>query len=174
MSQITRRPPVSSSLVAGAAAVVTVPIAGLGSTTGLAFAAIGFVVFAVGLWWSHRRAIDAGSVALFFGVVVGGIGTTVVEPTVVGTITTILAWDIAHGAVDLGEQLGREAETTRLEAVHVISSSLVGLLSGTVGYAIYVVAGGQPVAAAVLLVLAALLIIVGFGSRPAGSVRRRR
>jgi hypothetical protein len=175
MTEITRRPVVRSSLVAGAAALVAVFAAALGSTIGLAFAAVGATIFAAGLWRGHRRAVDAGAIVLFFGVVTGGIGTTTVEPTVAGTIVTILAWDVAHGAIDLGEQLGREADTTRLEAVQVVSSSLVGLLSGTVGYAIYVVgAGGQPVGAAVLLVLAALLIVVGFGDNAAGSASGRR
>lgn len=166
MTAITRKPTVRSSVVAGAAALVAVVAAGIGATGGLAFAAFGLVVFAVGLLIGHDRGVDAGAFALFFGVGVGGLQTTTVEPTVVGTVATVVAWDVAHGAIDLGDQLGREAETSRLEAVQVVSSLLVGLLSGTAGYAVYVVGGeGRPIAAVVLLVVAAVLIVIGFGSQ---------
>lgn len=175
MTEITRRPTVRSSIVAAVAAVVAVFAAGIGGTSALAFAAFGLVVFAVGLGIGHGRAVDAGALVVFFGVVVGGLGTITVGPTVVGTIATVVAWDVAHGAIDLGDQLGREAETGRLEAVQVVSSLLVGLLSGTAGYAVYVVGGeGQPTGAVVLLVVAAVLIVVGFGGRDAGNSARRR
>ncbi|MFC4438358.1 MULTISPECIES: DUF7519 family protein [Natrialbaceae] len=176
MTEITRRPAVRSSVVAGLAGLVTVFAAGIGTPGGLAFAAFGFVILAAGLGRGHRRAVDAGGIVLFFGVVAGGIETLAVEPTVVGTVATVVAWDVGHGAVDLGDQLGREAETSRLEAVQIVSSLLVGLLSGTAGYAVYVVGGeGQPIAAVVLLVVAAVLIVVGFGSRRSkGSTSGRR
>ncbi|WP_306059538.1 DUF7519 family protein [Natronococcus wangiae] len=176
MTEITRRPAVRSSAVAGAAAFVAVVAAGIGSVGGVAFAAFGLVILATGLIRGHGRSVDAGGLVLFFGVVAGGLETNAVEPTVVGTIATVVAWDVAHGAIDVGDQLGREAETTRLEAVQVVSSLLVGLLSGTAGYAVYAVgADGQPVAAVVLLVVAAVLIVVGFGGRRSErSTRRRR
>ncbi|WP_449289598.1 DUF7519 family protein [Natronobacterium lacisalsi] len=93
-------------------------------------------------------------------------GAAAVEPTLVGAVATVLAWDRAQAAIDLGEQLGREARTLRLEAVGLASSLVVGLASATVGYAIYVVgSGGQPVSALVLLLLAAVLLTVGLGSK---------
>lgn len=166
MTDVTRKPTRLSSVGAGVAAVVAVLASGAGSVAGLAFAAMGLVILAAGLVRGHRTAVDVGGVVLFFGVLAGGLEATAVGPTVVATVATVLAWDLGHGAIDLGEQLGREARTSRLEAVHALSSLLVGLLSGTVGYAVYVVGGGgQPVAAAVLLVLAAALITIGLGTR---------
>ncbi len=38
-----------------------------------------------------------------------------VEPTLVATVCTVVAWDLAGSAIDLGDQLGREADTRRLE-----------------------------------------------------------
>ncbi|WP_436344348.1 DUF7519 family protein [Natronorubrum sp. FCH18a] len=161
---ITRRP----TLVLSTAAIVAVLIGLLSTVVGpssaLAFGGVGAVVFAIGLVRSRRSALDAGAVILFAGIVVAGLDRTAVEPTVVGTIAVVVAWDLGHSAVALGDQLGREAQTVRLEAVHVVSSLLIGLLAGTVGYAVYVVAGGsQPAAAAVFLLLAAVLLIVGLG-----------
>lgn len=171
---ITRKPTLVSSLAAVGAVIVAVLAAALGSSTGLAFGAVGAVVLGAGLAVGNRTAIDVGSVVLFFGVVAGGLGATAVGPTVVGTIATVLAWDVAHTAIDVGEQLGREAPTLRLEAVAIVSSLLVGLVAGTIGYAVYVVgAGEQPVAALVLLLLAAALITVGLGTRRRRSGTRR-
>ena len=176
---LTRKPTVLSSAVALAAAVVAALTAGLGSATGLGFGAVGTAVLALGLATGRRprTAVDVGAAVLFFGVVAGGLEAAVVGPTVAGTIATVLAWDVAHTAVDVGEQLGREAPTRRLEGVAIVSSLLVGLLAGTLGYAVYVAgAGGQPVAALVLLLLAAALIVVGLGTRRerSGSSRSRR
>ena len=176
---LTRKPTLVSTAAALAAAVVAALTAGLGSTTGLAFGAAGTAVLALGLATGARprTAVDVGAVAIFFGVVVGGLEAAVVGPTILGTIATVLAWDVAHTAIDVGEHLGREAPTRRLEAVAIASSLLVGLLAGTLGYAVYVVgAGGQPVAALVLLLLAAALIVVGLGTQRerSGSSRSRR
>lgn len=173
---LTRKPTLLSSAAALAAAILAALTAGLGSTTGLAFGAAGTGLLALGLATGirSRAAVDVGGVVLFFGVVGGGLEAAVVAPTIVGTIATVLAWDVAHTAVDVGEQLGREAPTRRLEAVAIVSSLFVGLVAGTLGYAVYVFgAGGQPVAALVLLLLAAALIIVGLGTQRERSGSRR-
>ncbi|WP_121740801.1 DUF7519 family protein [Natronorubrum halophilum] len=163
---VTRRPTLILSGVAAAGVLLALLAVGAGTTVGLAVGSVGAVVFVVGLVRVSPPALDTGAVLLFVGLVVGGLEQTAVEPTVIGTMATVVAWDLGHSAVDLGAQLGREAGTSRLEAVHAVSSLTVGLLSGTVGYAVYLVGGGsQPVAAAVLLLLAAVLFTVGLGTQ---------
>lgn len=170
---ITHKPTRVASIAAGVAALVGVA-ASAGATAGLAFGAVGALVLGAALVLGHRTAADVGAVALFFGVVAGGLEAAPVAATVVGTIATVLAWDFAHTAIDVGEQLGREARTIRLEAVAIGSSLLVGLVTGTVGYAVYVAgAGSQPVAAVVLLLVAALLVTIGLGTDRDGSGSRR-
>ncbi|AGB37614.1 DUF7519 family protein [Natronococcus occultus] len=175
MSEITRRPTIASSVAAAVAVLVAVLAAGSQAASALGFAAVGGLVFVVGLALGRHRAVDVGALVVLFGVVAGGLEATAVEPTIVAAVATVVAWDLAHGAIALGDQLGRGAETRRLEAVRVSSSLLVGLASGTVGYAVYVFGGsGQPVAAVTLLLVAAVLIVVGFGGGRTGSTRRRR
>ncbi|AEH35386.1 DUF7519 family protein [Halopiger xanaduensis] len=170
---ITRKPTRVASVAAALAALVAV-FAGAAAPAGLAFGAVGALALAAALVLGHRTAADVGAVALFFGVVAGGLEATPVAATIVGTIATVLAWDFAHTAIDVGEQLGREARTIRLEAVAIVSSLLVGLVTGTIGYAVYVAgAGSQPVAAVVLLLVAGLLVTVGLGSGRDGSGTRR-
>lgn len=171
---IRRRPTVGLSIAAITAVLIALLSLVAESAGALSFGAVGAVVLAVGLVRSRQTALDAGALVLFGGLVVGGLERMAVEPTVVGTIAIVVAWDLAHSAVALGDQLGRDARTLRLEAVHVVSSLLIGLLAGTAGYAVYVVAGGsQPVAAVALLLLAAVLLTVGLGTkRDRSDVRR--
>ncbi|OVE85182.1 hypothetical protein B2G88_07315 [Natronolimnobius baerhuensis] len=171
---LTHKPTLLSSGVALVAAVVATAVAGLASTTGLGFGAVGALAIGAGLATGGRTFVDVGAVAVFFGVVVAGLEATVVGPTVFGTIAVVLAWDLAHTAIDIGEQLGRETQTRRLEAVAIVSSLLVGLLAGAIGYAVFIAgAGGQPVAMVVLLLLAAALITIGLGKRRQQSGRQR-
>ncbi|SDR08119.1 DUF7519 family protein [Natronobacterium texcoconense] len=164
---LTRKPTIASSVAAVVTATVAALVAGLVSVTALGVGVAGVVVLAVGLAIGNRDAVDVGALVVFLGILLAGLqgGATAVEPTLVGTIATVLAWDRAHAAIDLGEQLGREPPTLRLEAVGFASSLLVGLLAGTFGYAVYVFGGGgQPVPALVLLLLAALFITIGLGA----------
>ena len=162
---VTRRPPVLLSIVAAVAVSVGVLSTTVGPSSAITFGVVGAIIFTIGLVRSHQSALDAGALVVFAGIVGGGLEQTAVEPTVIGTIAVVVAWDLGHSAVALGDQLGREAQTHRLEAVHVVSSLLIGLFAGTVGYAVYVAGGNQPVAAAVLLLLAAILLVVGLGRR---------
>ncbi|WP_440764454.1 DUF7519 family protein [Natronorubrum sp. DTA7] len=162
---VTRRPTVLLSIAAAVAASVGVLSTAVGPSSAITFGAVGAVIFAVGLVRSRRSALDAGALVIFAGIVVGGLEQTAVEPTVIGTVAVVVAWDLGHSGVALGDQLGREARTRRLETVHAVSSLLIGLFAGMVGYAMYVAGGSQPVAAAVLLLLAAILLVVGLGRR---------
>ncbi|KDE59320.1 hypothetical protein EL22_23190 [Halostagnicola sp. A56] len=165
MSDVTRRPTSVSRTVAFGGAMVAVLAATVGSIYGFGIGVVGLAVLALGLARGNRDAIDVGSLAIFAGVVAGGLQGESVELTVLATIGTVLAWDLGHDATDLGEQLGREAETARLEAVHVLSSLLIGLVAATLGYGVYVfAAGGQPIAAVVLFVLAGAALVVALGS----------
>lgn len=171
-TELTRAPTAVSGAAAGAAALVALGTSAIVSPNALVFGASGVALLAVGLLRGARTAVDVGALLLFFGVVAAGIEGGSVELTVVATVATVVAWDLGHGAIDLGEQLGRETSTARLEAVHLASSLIVGLLSATVGYAVYsFAAGGQPVAGLVLLLLAACFVTAGLGRRKRKSTR---
>lgn len=162
---ITREPAVASSVVAVVLSIVAAALAGTGSPIGLLGGLAGVALFGVALRRNSRRLVDVAGLVCVGGVVAGGLEATAVEPTLAATLAIVLAWDRAHGAIDVGTQLGREAPTLRLEAVSFASSLLVGVLAGTFGYAVYVVGGtGQPVAAVVLFVIAAALVTLGLGS----------
>ncbi|MCU4740245.1 hypothetical protein OB955_02570 [Halobacteria archaeon AArc-m2/3/4] len=173
--ELTRRPALISSAIAAGGAVLAVVAGGYASPVGLGFGIAGAAFLALGFVRGTNSAIDFGSLLLFGGVLVGGYEGGSVELALLGTVGAVVAWDLGQSAIDLGEQLGREAETTRLEAVHVASSVIVGLLAVTVGYTMYVFAAdGQPVAAVALLLAAAGLVTIGLGVRYRRSGELRR
>lgn len=166
MTEPVRRPTVGSATVAGGCALLAVAVAALGSVTALAVAVLGAVAVCLGLVRGVEAVADLGSLGLFAGVIVGALAGSSVEVTLVGAVAAIVAWDLGRSAIDLGAQLGRDADTTRLEAVHAVSSALVGLVTVTVGYALYVfAAAGQPVWGIASLLVAATLLVVGLGVR---------
>jgi hypothetical protein len=72
----------------------------------------------------------------------------------------VLAWDVGGSAISVGAQLGRDADTVRLEAVHIAASTALGAVVVGVGYGLYRAGPGeQPVVALVLLVVAAVLLV---------------
>lgn len=164
--EITRRPTTVAAACAIVAALAAVVAVGYVSPVVILLGGVGLVVLGAGLVRGVDGAVDLGCVGLFLGVVVAGLQGGSVEATLVGTAGTVVAWDLAGSAIALGDQLGREASTVRLEAVHAASSLLVGLTTVGIAYAIYAfAAGGQPVGALVLSIAAALLVTVGLGSR---------
>ena len=165
MMELTRKPTRNNTVASITAAVVTLVVTGSGSPAGGLFGLIGLALLALGLHRGVRLAVDLGGGVIFIGVVLGGLQGLSPEASVIGAVGALLAWDLANSAVELGEQLGRETSTDRLEAVHIVTSLAVGLLSATVGYGVFVFSGaGQPLGVIVLLILAVVFLIAGLRS----------
>jgi hypothetical protein len=131
------------------------------SVIGLGLAGLGFLALTAGVIVGTRLLATLGASGLFAGAVAAGADTVPVLFTLFGILGAILAYDFAGTAIDLGEQLGREADTQRLELVHLATSSLVGTAVGVVSYLIYTLgAGGQPISAVVGLLLAVVVLFV--------------
>jgi hypothetical protein len=141
------------SLIRGLAGlIVTVP-----GVVGVPLLALALVpVYGSG----SRTLVKAGTGAVFVAVLAAGLFRYVsLQTLLVAGVGTIVAWDLAERAINVGEQLGRVAETRRLEAVHGVGSGLVG--SVAVGSGV-VVAGvgssGLPLSALAALLVAVLLL----------------
>lgn len=175
MTDPTRRPTAVNASIAGGCALLVVAVCAVASVSAVAVAAGGGLVLVLGLVRGVDEAVDVGCLGLFGGVLAGALAGGSVELTLVGTVATVVAWDLGRSALDLGEQLGREADTARLEAVHAGSSALVGLVTVTAGYGLYALAAdGQPVWAVALLLAAAALVTVGLRVRSRGRTGSRR
>ena len=177
MSEITRSPPVLGSSLALVAATIALVAATLTSQSAVAPAAVGVLLLGVGLYRASRRFVTTGSAALFLAVLLAGVRGGVPEAVLLAALATVLAWDTADHALGVGEQLGREADSSRLVLVHAATTLLVGVFGSAVCYAAYLaVGGGQPVSAVVLLLLGAVALVAALRGSGASNraVRRGR
>jgi hypothetical protein len=159
MNRITRRPTRLSSVAALVAGVLGVVTAGPYSGLALGLAGLGFVGLAAGLAVNSRSLATVGPIGLFAGAVAAGAETAPVTVTLFSILAAVLAYDFGATAIDIGAQLGREADTRRLELIHVGASSFVGVAIGVVSYLVYALGtGGQPISAVVGLLLAVVVL----------------
>lgn len=156
---VDRSPVRFSGTVAIASAFAAALAVGVYAPLALAVGVPGVLLLVAGTVRGTRWAVTGGAVVLFGSVLLAGARGAPPLALLVGTVTAVLAWDGAGTAIDLGEQLGRAAPSRRLQAVHLGATALVGLLATIVGYGLYRTAtGGQPVAALVFLLVAAVLL----------------
>lgn len=157
---VERGPSRVTAALGVAAGVLALVAAGTYSVLGAGLAGAGLVVLLGGLGVGSRRAISIGATGLLAGVLTAGVAGTPASVLLVGVGATVFAWDAGGFAVDLGAQLGREADTRRVEFVHAAGSAAVAVAAAGVGYGVYLTAaGGQPVAALLFLLLAGVLLL---------------
>lgn len=168
MSEPTRLPTTVAGGCALVAAIVATGTAIFGSTTGLGLGVLGTSILWVGVVRGTGIAFDLGPLVLFGAVLQTGVGGGSVVLTLIGTVAVVLAWDLGHTSYAIGFQLGREANTVRLEVVRCIESLSVGLVSAAIGYALFVFVqiGNSNVA------LAAFVFAVCFATIALGSGKR--
>lgn len=159
VTEITRRPPTTAALVSVAAGAVGLFGVGVVDGTALAVGAAGLPILALGAVRGDGRAVTAGAGIQGVAAAWAGLAGAGPEPLLASLAGTVVAWDVGHLGVGLGEQLGREARSRRLVAVHAAASVAVGAVTAGLGYAVFLSAGGgQPVAAVVFLLAGALAI----------------
>lgn len=158
--RIDRAPARASAALAVGAGMVTTITVGPYTSYALAGCGIGLAILAVGLVLSRQAVVTAGSGALVVGTILAGLLGAPPPATLVGVTISILAWDFATNALEVGEQLGRETPTLRLELVHATASSLVGFVVVAVGYLVYEsTTPGQPRSAVFGLLVAVLVLL---------------
>jgi len=127
--------------------------------------AVGLAVLAVGLLvppTGSRRLVKAGTGLLFLSVLIVGIVRRPSLTTLLGSgVLTVLAWDAGEHAIGLGDHLGREASTYRVEAVHFAGTAFVGTIAVVVGRLVVGLGSpGLPLGAFAAL-LTALVLLAG-------------
>lgn len=166
MTGIDRGPTRLSSAVAVAAAILAFVVSGPYSWIALAVSALGIVLVVVGVVTGTHAALTTGSAGLFAGVIAAGLQGTPAPFVLGGAVAAIVAWDTGGTAIDLGAQLGRAAETTRLELVHAASTVLVGAIAAGGSWMLYRTSlGSRPLTVPMLLLIAALCIAVALTVR---------
>lgn len=151
---------------AGGLAFATTATGGLGGAIVSLPAMLGLLPLALALaplrGSGSRGLLKLGTALVAVGVLAAGLFATVPLATLLACgAATVVAWDLGEGAVNVGEQLGRGAETRRLEAVHGAGSVLVGGVAVVAGTVVADVgSSGLPLPALALL-LASVLLLAG-------------
>jgi len=147
------------AVVAGALALV---LTGAYSWFALVAGSAGFVLVLAGVAVGSRRTITLGATVLVGSALVAGVQGVHPLVLVLASVASLLAWDAGTTAIGLGRQLGRHADTARLELLHTGTSVAVGLAVGGVAYVLFVaISGGAstpPVTAVVFLLLATVFL----------------
>lgn len=157
---VSRRPTRLGRVIAAGSATAAAALAAGHGTGPAAVGAAGLGLLLVGLAYGVRRPVTWGAATLLGGLGWAGVEGASAGVLLVGAAGTVLAWDVAGFAVDLGAQLGREADTRRLEARHAAATGTVVSLSAGLGLAVFrSTTGGPPVAALLLLLVAGALLV---------------
>lgn len=152
-------PPRVGMATASLASVVAVGSVATAGVPALAVGTLGLVVLVTGLTRARGDAVTAGASLQATGALVAGMGGAHPFVVLVALVAAVVAWDVGWMAVDLGVQLGETVPVTRALGIHAVASWGVGLAIFAVGVAVFRVStGGQPVAALLLLLVAAVLV----------------
>lgn len=160
-TEITRRPSARSLLVSGVAGATAAVATLVGGALPAVVTALGVLTLLVGVRTARHGVVDAGGFVAVLGVAIAALNDATAPPVLVGTAASVVAWDAGTNAVSLGRQLGREADTARVETLHALAGSAVGLVAAAVGFALFAVGPTrQPVTTLFVLLVAAVLLVV--------------
>ena len=152
--------PTRYSAVAATVAATLVPVAlvtAVPLAATVAFVGIGFVAAGVAL--ARRRLVTAGFLLQLLAIGLAGWVGGAIPAVLAATVFCVVAWDLGGYAIELGAQLGRDAETLVLEVVHSLASLGVGVAVAGLGGVVYALVGGVVPAGGVLaLVVGAALL----------------
>jgi hypothetical protein len=158
---LDRRPPtLAATLAVLAAALAVIALAPGGAPVALGLGVVGLLGVSVGAFRPSPRLLTVGAGALVLGIAAAGAFGSSPESLLVATLGALLAWDTGQFGVEVGEQVGRAAETRRLVLAHAAASLLVGVAGATVAYGVFRAAsGGQPITALVFLLLGVVALV---------------
>lgn len=164
MTELDRRPTrlaTAVSLVTAVGAVATTVSTPIPATV---VAGAGALLFASALVIGSRRLLDLGALGVIVGIAISASATTPAWP-LVGTIATIVAWDVGATAITLGRQLGRQASTSRLELWYIISSTSVGTAAGVIAYGVFRLTHGITLDALTIILFVGICATLALGAR---------
>ena len=146
---------------------IVAAIIGVGSTapfSGFAvpFGLVGLVLLGIGIGKVYSSGwVSIGVAMILIGTLISGVyGFVPPELMLLGVSATFVAWDIGQYGLSIGEQLGRQTRSSRLETVHVASTTVFMGVVSVLTYSIYMIGDtGQPAPAVTLALVGAILVL---------------
>jgi hypothetical protein len=121
-------------------------------------ALVGTLCLAGGLWRVEHELVTLGVAALFGAILYVGLSRPP-RWLLSATVPVVLAWTSARHAIQLGHQVGRTGETVRVELVQSISTVVVVVLGGGLGYVVFLSVSGTVSLLGVVLLLASVVTV---------------
>lgn len=150
---------ISASLALASAGMAAVTALG-GSGWWIFLAPTGAVLVATGLHLRVRHVLAAGCASLVAAALVTALGGGAPMRPVFAVAAALVAWDLGEHAIALGEQLGRRADTARLELLHAAGSVAVATAgAGTASLGFLLARGGRPELALVSLLFGVIALL---------------
>lgn len=120
--------------VGGALGVVVARVDALSGLIRLLPGLVGVLVLALALvpvrGTGSRSLVKAGTGLVFVAVLASGVfNAAPVGALLLAGAATVVAWDAGEHAINVGEHLGRHAETRETEVVHVVGTGLVAVVA---------------------------------------------
>lgn len=159
--EVEHAPPRLSQVVSVAAALVAVALTAPFAILAAPFGIGGLVMVAVSLFSRYSRGwLTAGVGMILFGsLITGGYGTLPAELLLIAVGAALVAWDTGQNGIVLGEQLGRQALSQRIQLVHLAATSIVVGVASAFAYVVFLLgAGGQPASAVAVAVIGIVLL----------------
>ena len=159
--ELVRRPSRQSVAIAAAAGSFVVVASIPGGPTPTLLALAGVVALLAGVWRGRHDVVDGGALVAFAGVVAAALSGAGAMPVVFGSVAAVVAWDSGSNSISLSEQVGRGADTGRVEVLHALVGGAVGLVGGGLAFVLFQVGPTrQPVTTLFVLLLAAAVLVV--------------
>ncbi|MFP8957927.1 hypothetical protein ACLI4Y_14470 [Natrialbaceae archaeon A-CW3] len=154
------RPSIVGAALALLVGALLTLLTAMGSLFATPFALGGLLSVAYGVTVGSARSVDMGAVSFVPAIAAGAAGTLSIPLTVGAVVCLYTAWDVAHNAIGVGEQLGRWTNTTSLELVHIGGTLVVGTLTAGIVLLLYQVAvEGLPFAALAFTALGGVVLL---------------
>ncbi|MFB6296858.1 MAG: hypothetical protein ABEH66_08500 [Halobacteriales archaeon] len=158
--EIDRSPSRVSTVTAVGAGFVAAATSALVAPGALLAAVPGMLAVFLGLYRGSRRVLSVGVMGLLGGSMFAGAAGAPPLVVLCSVTAAVLTWDYASTAISVGRQLGRRADTARLERTHTLASLGVAAVTIVVSFGVFrSITGTHPVATVFFLLLAALLLV---------------
>lgn len=152
-----RRPPWTGTVTALGGSLLVVGLVAA-SPLSVATSVFGTLCLGVGLWRVEYEPVTLGVAALFGAVLYVGLGRPPLW-LLSATVPVILVWGAARHAVRLGRQVGRTGKTVRVELVQSVSTFVVVVLAGGLGYLTFQSVSGTVSLLGVVLLLGSVVTV---------------
>ena len=159
--QIEHRPTAISWAIGLIAIVMATIVLAAGELIGGLLAGFAGLIFLIAVGRSDRSVFNIGIAVLVLALIAAAITPTPPTSVLVATILAVIAWDQFETAFTLGEQIGVNQPTARLEIFNAGTTALVGAIGGGIIYiGFLLIPTGWPLTAIIVMLIAALFVLL--------------